>query len=318
MDSKKVCDQLNFVKQCRRYGLSIWECPHFLTILLGIVTIVAMLGTYIIGNRYTDQPELVVLIIIGITILLMIIGYFIIRGFTVLAEANQMKTEFVSIASHQLRTPLSIIKWTLNLIMDDKDSHFNNEQLTYLKDIEENNQRMINLVNDLLSVSRVEQGRLGLLFKKTDIVKLTQELISEYNILAKASNISIETNFDSNLKEAWTDPRQIKLAMQNLLDNAIRYTVNGKSKIIISAKQINDQSLRWEIEDNGVGIPKTDQKKIFYKFFRSQNVLRYQTQGTGLGLFIAKAIVKESKGKIGFKSTEGRGSTFWFELPTKK
>lgn len=315
--SKKICDQLNFAKQCRKHSLSLWQCPLFLTPIIGVVIIITMISAYIIGNKYTDQPELVALIIIGITVVLIIIGYFIIKGFDTLAEANQMKTEFVSIASHQLRTPLSIIKWTLNLMMDNREDKLTAKSLDYLKDIENNNQRIINLVNDLLNVSRIEQGRLGLRSKSTNLITITENMITNYEHLAKASNITIVTNFDRTVGDAWTDPEQIKIVMQNLLDNAIRYASEGKNKITIAIYKLNSNFLRWEITDSGVGIPKSDRKKIFQKFFRSQNILRYQTQGTGLGLFIAKAIINESKGNIGFKSQEGQGSTFWFEIPLK-
>lgn len=314
---RKICDQLNFKKQCHKYGLPLWQCPYFLTPLIGFIIIITMISVYVIGNKYTNQPEIVALIILSITFVLVIVGYFIIKGFDTLAEANQMKTEFISIVSHQLRTPLSIIKWTLNVIMDDQNNELIVKILGYLRDIENNNQRMIGLVNDLLSVSRIEQGRLGLQFRNTDLIAVTESLIASYQQFIKANNIVIVTDFDRTVGHVWTDPEQIKIAMQNLLDNAIRYATDGENRITIAIHKSRANFLRLEITDSGVGIPKSDQKKIFQKFFRSRNVLRYQTQGTGLGLFIAKAIINESKGKIGFESQEGQGSTFWFEIPLK-
>lgn len=311
---KKILQQLNFVSQCRQYNLSLWECPSFLIVLSGLITILAMVGTYIVAIRYTE-PEIVALIVIGMTTTLLIISYLIIQGFERLAEANRLKSEFVSIASHQLRTPLTGIKWAINLMMTGQVEKLNKEQMERLDVIKESNQRMINLVNDLLSVSRIEQGRLTLKIEKISLGKLIKELINEYSLLAKANNIGISFKEEKNIPLTSIDPQGIKLVLHNLIDNAIRYSQRkSQVKIRLSRKE---NMIRCEVEDTGVGIPDKDQKKIFQKFFRSENALKYQTEGTGLGLFIAKAVIDASKGKIGFKSQEDKGSTFWFELPIK-
>ena len=308
-----MLEKLNFFKECRKYGLSIWQCPNFLVIIIGFITILAMLGTYAITIKYA-QVEIVALIVIGITGVLIIIGYFVIQGFEKLAQANQMKSEFVSIVSHQLRSPLTNIKWTLNLIMLKENNSLAKEQLERLNDIKENNQRMINLVNDLLSISRIEQGRLNFMLEKISLAKVIKELTKEYNFLAEANNIKFSLELE-DLPLILIDPHGIDLILRNLIDNAVRYI---KGKGLVEIKLIKKNNLaRCEIKDNGVGVPKKDQRKIFQKFFRSQNVMKYQTEGTGLGLFITKSIVKASKGEIGFESQEGKGSTFWFELPIK-
>ena len=312
MTWKKAYQRLNFIKQCREYNLSIWQCPSFLFPLIGTVTILAMLATYFIATRYT-QPEIVALIVIGVTAFLIIIGHFIIRSFEDLAQANRLKSEFVSVASHQLRTPLTGISWTIDLIRRSKN--LTHEEISEkLDEIQKNNQRMIKLVNDLLDVARIEQRRLNLKPEKIFLDKIVQSLIKEYSPLAKASNIKIILESESNLSLI-IDLQAIGLVLRNLIDNAIRYT---KSNELVKIKLIKkDHLIRCEIQDGGVGIPKNDQKNIFQKFFRSQNIMKYQTMGTGLGLFIAKAVIKESNGKIGFWSEENKGSTFWFELPIK-
>ncbi|NQV00903.1 MAG: HAMP domain-containing histidine kinase [Parcubacteria group bacterium] len=309
-----MLEQLNFIKQCRKYDLTLWQCPNFLIIIIGLVTIIAMLGTYAVAIEYA-QPEIVALIVIGVTAILFIIGYLVLQSFEKLAQANRMKSEFVSIVSHQLRTPLTSIKWTLNLMMLKEKDSLTKEQLEKLITIKESNQRMVNLVNDLLNISRIEQGQLNLKPEKISLEKTIQDLIKEYSALAKASNIefSLKSEF---LPLVLIDKQGIELILRNLIDNAVRYT---KGKGLIKIKLIKkNNSVRCEIQDSGVGIPNKDKRKIFQKFFRSQNIMKYQTQGTGLGLFIAKSVINASKGSIGFQSQENKGSTFWFELPIKK
>ena len=160
-----------------------------------------------------------------------------------------------------------------------------------------------------------DRGRLGLKPEKIDLKKILQDLVGEYALLVKARNVQMSLDAEDNLPKMQVDPQGISLVLHNLIDNAVRYTKKeGHVQIKLFKKGKN---IRCEVKDDGVGIPKEDQKKIFQKFFRSQNVMKYQTEGTGLGLFIAKAIIKGSKGNIGFNSQENKGSTFWFELPIK-
>jgi len=306
---KKILKQLNFVNQCKKYNLGLWQCPSFLFLLTGLIIIIAMIGTYFIAIEYT-QPEIVALIVIAITTILFIINHFIIQSVEKLTEANRMKSEFIGIVSHQLRTLLTGIKWTLNLIMRENDCH-----IQELKEINENNERMIKLVNDLLDVSKVEQKNLSLALEKTDIKELLQKIIEEYIPMAKARNIKISLETKMNSLPILIDKQGIEIVIRNLMDNAVKY-IKKKGEVKISLIKKN-KLLRFEIEDNGVGIPKNDYKNIFQKFFRSRNIMKHETVGTGLGLFIAKSIIKKSKGKIGFRSKENKGTTFWFETPIK-
>jgi len=282
---------------------------------MGIIIIGSTLTAYAIGTRYIEEPELVALIILLITAILFIIAVIITRSFERLAEASRMKSEFISVVSHQLRSPLSNLRWAIELLMSGRLGKIEEKQTEYFRILKENSGRMGELVSDLLIVSRIETATLPQKRKEISLEDLIKKLISEFKPFAQASNVEIEFKSEENLPKILADPSQIRLVVENLLDNAVRYIKDrGKVKMLLSRR---GQNLYFEIEDNGVGIPKEDQKYIFQKFFRSENILRYQTQGSGLGLYISKAIIERSGGKIGFKSQEGVGSTFWFTLPIK-
>lgn len=314
MEARVLFEKLNLFNECRDYNLSIWQCPSFVFFILGIVNIVAMIGTYLIANRFTEEPEFVALIVIGVSLFIFLLSHSVTDGFDKLAQANKMKTEFVSIASHQLRTPLSGIRWSLNLL---KDGHSTTADSTTLVDlIKENTDRMIKLVSDLLDVSRIETGKNIFMPCQTNIFVMAQKVVQSLELFAKANNVSLTLDAPTTLPNVFTDPDKISLVIQNLTENAIKYT-KGKGEVKITLSQ-DGRFIKTTISDTGVGIPKFQQKHIFQKFFRSDNVLKHQTVGTGLGLFIARAVVEQSKGKIWFESEEGKGTTFYFTLPIYK
>ncbi|MFA6336849.1 MAG: HAMP domain-containing sensor histidine kinase [Candidatus Paceibacterota bacterium] len=316
MDLKNFLESFNILGKCKRYGLSPWQCPQFLFLVMGIVIILSEFVFYFLGSYYIKDPKIVVLVISGLTGILFIIAFTIVKGFENLAESNRMKSEFINIVSHQLRAPLSNLSWTIELIMSGRLGKIEAGQLEYFKILRENNGRMKDLVSDLLTVSRLQSANLSAREKPFSIGEITTEAIKSFSPYAKASNIEIKTNFEKNLPEIFASPEQVKMVIENLLDNAIRYT-KGKGKIEVSIGKENN-SVLFSIKDMGVGIPKNDQKYLFQKFFRSENAMKRQTQGSGLGLYIAKSIIENSKGKIGFASQENIGTTFWFALPINK
>ncbi len=315
MEAKVLFAKLNLFKECQEYNLGLWECPSFIFMVLGLVNIVAMLGTYFIANRYTDQPEIVALIVIGVSAFIFILSHSVTQGFDKLAQANKMKTEFVSIASHQLRTPLAGIRWTLNLL---NDGRMNNpaDTATCLGLVKENTERMIKLVNDLLDVSRIEMGKMTFMPRQTNLYVLAQKIINGSLRFAQANNIELKLEASETLPNVFTDPDKITMVIQNLIDNAIKYT-KGKGEVK-TTMEATDGLVKVAIKDTGVGIPRSQQKHIFQKFFRSDNIMKHQTVGTGLGLFIARSVIEESKGKIWFESEEGKGTTFYLTLPAYK
>ncbi|MDD5072133.1 MAG: HAMP domain-containing sensor histidine kinase [Patescibacteria group bacterium] len=252
--------KLHLFKDCQNYNLSLWECPSFIFLVLGVLNITAMVSTYFIANRYTDQPEIVALIVIVVSAFIFILSHSITQGFDKLAQANKMKTEFVSVASHQLRTPLAAIRWTLNLI---NDGHVLSQadMTAYLTMVKESNERMIRLVNDLLDVSRIEMGHLTFFPKQTNIYVLVEKIVKASAPFAQANNVTLSMEAPETLPNVLTDPEKISITIQNLVDNAIKYT-KGKGEVKVSM-EADSKFVRVAGKDKGVGIPQSQQKHIF-------------------------------------------------------
>ncbi len=234
-----------------------------------------------------------------------------------LQKLDETKSNFISIVAHQLRTPLSGIKWTISMLLSGDMGPLNNDQKTFLMKSSESNARMISLINDMLVADRIQSGRIHYGFKHVDIINLMDNVLFEVSPQAVKRNISFEyKNKFENLPQAYVDPETMRAVLQNLLENAIKYTIEG-DKIEIDVKKDGDYLL-VSIKDNGIGIPKDQAKDVFLKFFRARNALKQETDGSGLGLYITKTIVEKNGGKIWFESTEGNGSTFYFTVPLQE
>ncbi|KUK49896.1 MAG: Multi-sensor signal transduction histidine kinase [Parcubacteria bacterium 33_209] len=225
---------------------------------------------------------------------------------------EKMKTEFVSVAAHQLRTPLSAIKWTVRMILDGDAGEINKEQKELLEQTYISNERMIRLINDLLNVSRIEEGRLLYDQEEARIEEVLDGVIGASQEILRNKDMSLELNKKETPKVK-IDKEKIGVVIQNLLENAVKYTQKG-GKIKISLDN-DEKNVIFKIEDSGVGIPKSQQDRIFTKFFRAENVTRMETDGTGLGLYTTKNIVQAHKGEIWFESEENKGTTFYFTIP---
>jgi len=226
---------------------------------------------------------------------------------------ERLKSQFVSVAAHQLRTPLSIIKWSLSMMIQGELGSLTGEQKEILEKTNQTNERMILLINDLLNVARIEEGRFIYKPQAVDFTELLERIIKPIQLLAEEKKVKLDVDLSEESKVIKADTEKLVLAVKNLIENAIYYTEPGGSVTVCLKKRGNE--LEFFVKDTGIGIPKDQQHRIFDKFFRGDNAVRKETEGTGLGLFIAKNIIEAHGGKIWFESREGKGTTFFFSLP---
>ena len=237
------------------------------------------------------------------------------RDITKEKQIDRAKSEFVSLASHQLRTPLSTINWYAEMLLAGDAGKLNKEQRDYLEEVYKGNQRMVDLVNALLNVSRIELGTLAVDPKPTNLIDQAESVLNEIKPLIAKKKLRVIKKFAKNIPEINLDDKLMRIVWQNLLSNSLKYTPEkGKIGVVISKDKTN---VKIEVSDTGMGIPKYQQKNIFTKLFRADNVREHETDGTGLGLYIVKSVIEQFGGKVWFKSVENKGTTFYATIPLK-
>jgi len=226
---------------------------------------------------------------------------------------DKMKSEFIMIAGHQLRTPLSAIKSAFDLLLKGNFGKMELKQKKVLEQCFDYNEKLIKMVDDLLDIFSIEQGKYYYQFVKTDLGGLLEEVSKRYQEAAGERGIKFNLAIDENLPEVKLDSYKIKLVLASLIENAVVYTDKG-GEVNVDCRAKNGKML-ITVKDTGIGISKESQSQIFTKFFRGTNALSFQPEGNGLGLFVAKNIVEYHEGKIWFTSEVDKGTTFFIELP---
>lgn len=230
-----------------------------------------------------------------------------------LQEQDKIKTEFLSIASHQLRTPLSIIKGYSELISEGAFGKIGKKVKNVLANIDESNEHLIKLVDEFLNISRIEQGRTQYHFEKTSLRELLAGVVHELGQKANAKGIKLQVDASSGKAMALVDGEKLRHGMYNFIDNAIKYSPK-KTTIHVSLKK-EGKGYVYQVQDAGVGLDESDVRNMFQKFYRSPHVMR-DFQGNGLGLYVVRQFVEAHGGKVWAKSKGvGKGSEFGFSVP---
>jgi len=230
-----------------------------------------------------------------------------------LRELDQQKTEFLSIASHQLRTPLSILKGYIELIRDGAYGKPSKKMISTLNDMDESNERLVKLVDEFLNITRMEQGRTKYTFEEKDVNEIAASVVKELHDRAAAANLRLIFSPANGLKKVYLDEEKIRNVIFNYVDNAIKYSEKGTIKIFTSEE---NQGVSVRVKDSGLGFDRADQASFFQKFYRGVNVRHTNVNGTGLGLYVCRKFVESHGGKVWAKSSgEGKGSEFGLWIP---
>lgn len=223
------------------------------------------------------------------------------------------KDEFVSMASHQLRTPLTSVKGYISMLLDGDAGKLTETQQKLLSEAFKSSERMVGLIGDFLSVSRVQTGRFVIEMHPNDLVDIVAQEVDSLQEMARTHSLTLHFNKPKKPVKVNIDEEKIRQIIMNFIDNAVYYTHAGGAIKVTVAVEGNEALLT--VTDNGIGVPASEQEKLFAKFFRATNARKQRPDGTGVGLYLAKKVISGHKGKLIFESKEGKGSTFGFSLP---
>lgn len=238
-----------------------------------------------------------------------------------LKKLDRTKSEFISIASHQLRAPLTVIKGYLSLALEGTLGKISEQMRESLQKVAFSTDQLVKLINSLLNLSRIEAGKLRYEYAMVNFQSLVEEVVGEFAPHARDKGLEISfQNKTKNVPAFMVDPDKIREAIVNLIDNAIKYSQEGT--VIVTYERVGsvqNDSVRVSVQDTGLGIKKDDLKKIFTKFARTQEAQVKDPNGMGIGLYFVKRVVEDHGGRVGVTSEGlGKGSTFFIEIPLQR
>jgi len=303
----------NLKEKSKQYGVPIWKLPDVLILMMAFINIVGMFSTYYLALNFVADPRTAVLFVAVESAVILIIGNIIAESSRKIISSYRLKEEFIDLVSHQIRTPITNVKWNLELL---KDENLNKKQAKYTNKLVESVEKITSLVNDFVYLSRLDQSKKELILKKTDMKKVVDEILKELEIFASSKNIKFELVDDTENIFSKTDQKKIRIIISNVIENALKYSYeNSKIKI----KLYNSKnSLLIKTKDTGCGIDVISRPYIFDKFYRATDAKKLSADGTGVGLYISKILLKELGGEIWFESNKGKGSAFYISLPLFK
>lgn len=308
--------RLNLIAKIKQekleYGVPIWKLPDVILIFMGLINIFVMVVTYSWAAELADDPREAVLLVAVEAALIMIVGNIMVESSKEIIENSKLKKELVHIISHQMRTPTTTIKWNTELLRDKLENKLSKKESSYLNRIYEENENIREMIEEMLTISRIEDKKIFYKPTKFEFEKLIEEIIDALRGYAEIKGVKVVfEEFDKI--EAVGKWQSFRAIIMNLTENAIRYSKKG-GQVTIVMKLKND-NLIVTIQDEGIGIPKEDSNMIFKKFFRGDLARNFQTEGTGLGLYLVKKSVDDLDGEITFKSELGKGSVFKVVIP---
>lgn len=233
-----------------------------------------------------------------------------------LKKQNALKSDWISISAHQLRTSLSAIKWILKMFLDKDFGELSQEQQSFMRKAFDSTERLVSLVNEMLSLNHAQET-LTYNFSSTDIVTLIDDVVFDFHGESFKKHVGIVfLKPPTEVPNVSCDTEKIRVVLQNLVENAIKYSAENDSVII--SLEPTEKDITIAVKDTGIGIPESEQPKIFEKFYRAHNAKEKDSIGSGLGLFTTKSIVEAHGGKIWFESDGATGTTFYVSLPYQK
>ena len=314
---KNIIQKLSMFEEARVFHLKFWQTPSFLFLIMGIATIASTYATYLISSR-NDDPEIIILGIATIAGIVFSLGVLLVKIISRIIIISNARNEFLSLVSHQMRSPLTGTKYIFEIMLSGKSDPVTPAQEELLTQGYQANERMLLLVNDLLSLTRMAEGDTPFDYADCDITKLINDVKQESRPNADKKKIRIIMNMPTQpLPNVQCDEKKIRFVISNLVHNAIKYT-QPAGTITISARTEEGKRILISVSDTGIGIPSDEIDKLFTKFYRASNADTASKIGTGLGLYIAKNIVDRHYGRIWVESEERKGSTFFVSLPLKQ
>ncbi len=272
------------------------------------------------ANKYNAIALAVILMVMGVIfVIILIINFKKIMAIAVREETlHKAKSDYISLLAHQLRSPLTGTKWNIKTLLDGDWGKLNEKQKHFLSRSYETNEQMIKLVNDLLNITRIEEGRYNFMPRKTDVLALVAHVADSFRDEARHAGVKLTVEKQRTklrMPLVPLDAEKIEMAIGNLIDNAIRYNKPKGSVTVSVVREVHVVKIR--VVDTGVGIPAQQKAQIFSRFFRGDNVVKMQVQGFGLGLYIVKNIIERHRGTIEVESKENEGAAFTITLPLR-
>lgn len=301
--------------EARRLGVSVWRTPTFLMVLLGIVTGTLMLAIFVVLVDVASV-EFLILLEAGIAICFLLLGGFAIHLVEEIALMHKLKDDFMTTASHKLKSPLAQIKWHIDAWQAKNPSRADDGTAEVFSRIESANDVLIRMVDELVYVTRFEGGAVRMYEESFSISELVREIFKKHASEAREKNIDFRVDPFEGDDGVLADRRRLGMVIDHLVVNALHYTPIAGS--VVARIHKKNGAIRVCVEDTGIGVPPAYQDRIFEKFIRADNAIVTSEEGTGLGLYLCRSIMRQMRGEVWFEPRKEGGSVFCVTLPRKK